>query len=406
MMSLFGPMLVAVLAAAQATAQAPPDRTLTGEVVDGEGKAVADALVVFYVRPADFLRANPIEAQVRTDHAGKFSVVRPRVETQRLFGGNFLAFSPGRVIGAVSYIAQPRPLVLHRPRTRTIKIEGPDGQPVAGAQVAIRLLYVFGSTIAEVPPSLADSLATSTGPDGTTTMGYLAERDQLVAVRITADSIGSQDFLLVEQPGRGSEPPVFTIKLKSTGSISGRLIDENARPVAGQVVEVWTRGGGTWLLPNLVGIKDGPLRTGSDGSFQTPANLQHGSPYRVAVREPGKEPIFSDWITIQEKSQTLPLWVQRTLRTIRGRVIDRQGKPVTGALVFQTGDGPERTETITDADGRFSLEGFRQGTVFVFVRMAGFRFHGQLIKATDTKVTAELTRDGERPARERKRSRT
>lgn len=340
-MSFLGPVLVAVLAAAQAPAQTPPDRKLSGEVVDGEGKAVADARVVFYVPPANFRRVSPLETQARTDQAGKFSVVRPRVEVQRLIGGNFLAFAPGRAIGAVSYIGQPRRLVLQKPRTRTIKIEGPDGQPVAGARVAIRLLSVFRSTIAEVPPSLADSLATSTGPDGTTSIGYLAERDQLVAVRITADSIGSQDFLLVERPSRASEPPVITIKLKSTGTISGRLVDANAQPVAGQVVEVWTRGGGTRLLPNLVDFKDGPLRTGADGSFETPANLQKGTPYRVAVREPGTDPIFSDWITIQEKSHTLPLWVQRPLRTIRGRVVDRQGKPVTGARLVQSGDGPD-----------------------------------------------------------------
>jgi hypothetical protein len=381
-------------------AQTGPNGPMEGDVVDGEGKPVANALVVFYLPPAGYLKGDPVEAQGTSNNDGKFSVERPRVETQALVGCNFLAYAPGRAIGAVPVIRLPHRLVLQKPRPRTVKLEGPDGQPVAGARVAIRLLYIFGSTIAEVPPSLADSLATSTGPDGTTTIGYLAARDQLVAVRITADSIGSQDFLLVEQPGRGSEPPVITIKLKPTGTIAGRLVDENALPLAGQVVEVWTRGGGTRLLPNLVGFKDGPLRAGADGAFQTPANLQKGSSYRVAVREPGKEPIFSDWITIQEKSHTLSLWVQHTLRTIRGRVIDRQGKAVAGARVFQSGDGPERTQTTTDSDGRFSLAGFRQGHVFVFVRKPGFRFHGQLIKATDLDVTAELTREDERPARE------
>ncbi len=261
MMSLLGPVLVAVLAAAQAPAQAPPDRKLSGEVVDGEGKAVADALVVFYVPPAAYLKGDPFEAQGRSDHDGKFSLAPPRLEAQALVGCNFLAYSPGHALGAVSFIRQSHRLVVQKPHTRTVKIEGPDAQPVAGARLAIRLLYVFGSTIAEVPPSLADSLATSTGPDGTTSIGYLAPRDQLLAVRITDDSIGSQDFLLVEQPGRGSEPPVITVKLKSTGTIAGRLVDENARPVARQVVEVWTRGGGTRLLPNLVDFKEGPLRT-------------------------------------------------------------------------------------------------------------------------------------------------
>ncbi len=241
MTSLLGPMLVAVLAAAQTPAQAPTDRTFSGEVVDGDGKPVADARVIFYVPASASRRTTPVQAQATTDQAGRFSMVGPRVETQRLIGGNFLAFSPGQAIGAVSFLEQPRRVVLRMPRTRTIKIEGPDGQPVAGARVAIRLLSVFRSTIAEVPPSLADSLAVSTGPAGITTLDYLAERDQLVAIRITADSIGSQDFLLVEHPSRASEPTVITVKLQSTGSISGRLVDSIAQPVAGQVVEVWTR---------------------------------------------------------------------------------------------------------------------------------------------------------------------
>ncbi len=398
MMSMFGPILTAVLAAAQTPAQGAGNRTSSGEVVDGKGKAVADARVVFYAPPVAYLKGEPVEAQTRTDHDGKFRMVRPPLGRAVINGVNFLAYSPGRAIGVVPIGRGPYRLVLHDPRPRTVKVEAPDGGAVAGAQVAIRILYAFGSTIAEVPPSLADSLATNTGPDGTTTIGYLAARDQLVAVRVTADSIGSQDFLLVEQPGRASEPPVITIKLKSAGTISGRIVDENARALAGQVVEVWSKGGGNWLQPNLVEFKDGPLRTGADGSFRTPAKLQKDSAYRMAVREPGKEPIFSDWITIQEKPHTLPLWVQRTLRTIRGRVVDRQGKPVAGAQVFQSGDGPERTEAKTDTDGRFSLDGLRHGPGFLFVRAAGFRFHGQLIKATDVNATAELTRDNEPPS--------
>ena len=167
---------------------------------------------------------------------------------------------------------------------------------------------------AEVPESLADALATSTGPDGTTKIDYLAARDQLVAVRISSDSVGSQDYLLVERPGRGSEPAVITIKLKRTGTISGRIVDENSRPVPGQAVEVWSKGGGNWLLPNLVGFQEGTLRHRPDGSFQTPSKLQQGSAYRVAIRAPGTDPIFSDWITIQDRSTTLPLLVQRGIR--------------------------------------------------------------------------------------------
>ena len=79
------------------------------------------------------------------------------------------------------------------------------------------------------------------------------------------------------------------------------------------------------------------------------------------------EPILSDWITIGDKPRVLLPIIQRPLRTISGRVVDRQGKPVVGAEVFQSGDGPERTSTKTDRSGRFALGGFAsQGPVFLF----------------------------------------
>ena len=90
-------------------------------------------------------------------------------------------------------------------------------------------------------------------------------------------------------------------------------------------------------------VQDGPLRTAADGSFQTPDNLLVGSTYRVVVRAPGTEPILSDWITIGEQPRVLLPMIQRPLRTISGRVVDRQGKPLASIEVFQSGDGPERT---------------------------------------------------------------
>ncbi len=379
-------------------AQTGPARPMRGDVVDSAGKPVANARVVFYAPPVAYLKGDPVEVEAKTNADGQFSLIRPPLERAVVNGISFVAYAPGLAIGATSILRGAR-VVLQAPHPRTVKVEGPDGQPIAGARVALRFLYAFGGTLAEIPESLADPLATTTGPDGTTSINYLAARDLLVAVRITADSIGSQDFVLVERPGRGSEPAVITVKLKSTFSISGRLVDGNARPVPDQVVEVWSRGNGSWLVANQVGFKDGPPRTNADGSFQTPANLQRGSAYRVAIRAPGKDPIFSGWITIQNKAHTLPLLVQRSLRTIRGQAVDRQGKPVAGAQVFQSGDGPERTETTTGADGHFSLGGFRPGPVFFLVRKDGFRLHGQLIKATDANVAAELTRESEPPSR-------
>jgi len=48
----------------------------------------------------------------------------------------------------------------------------------------------------------------------------------------------------------------------------------------------------------------------------------------------------------------------RSLRSVSGRVVDRQKKPVANIQVFQTGDGPEPTSTRTGADGPFALTAF------------------------------------------------
>jgi hypothetical protein len=392
-------MFFTSLAAVALLGQAQADRRASGEVVDDQGKPVADAQVVFYAPPVVYGTGDAVERQTKSDVQGKFSPSIPPLRRVMVNGIHFLAYRPGMSIAAQTIVRRPYRLVLRGPRPRTVKVEGPDGKPVAGARIVPRLLVIFGTGNVDVPPSLADSLATSTGADGQATISYLSARDQLAAVRVTADAIGTQDIVLIERPGRGSEPSAITIKLKPTTHLTGRVIDQTGQPVVDHVVEVWSRAEAGRPGPNTVEFKHGPLRTRADGSFQTPDNLMVGSTYRVAIPEDGKDPVISDWLTMPDGPRELPLFILRPLRTIRGRVVDRQGKPVTGVEVFQSGDGPEQTSTRTDAGGRFSLDGFRQGPVFVFVRADGFRFQGRLIKPAETEVTVEMTRVTERSAR-------
>ncbi len=226
---------VVPLLAAALLAQAQADRAVSGEVVDGLGKPVAGAQVVFRGRPHD--KTDPVEVRATSDALGAFRLNIPQLGRSLAREVNLLAYHPGLAIGAVGLAQTPHHIVLHEPKPRTVGAEAADGKPVAGARIVIRMLYVFGGILAEVPESLADSLATTTGPDGNATIAYLAPRDQLVAARVTAESIGAQDFLLVEKPGRSSEPDVITIRLKSTGRISGRIVDQDdprsqARPPA------------------------------------------------------------------------------------------------------------------------------------------------------------------------------
>ena len=317
--------------------QVAVDQPAAGEVVDDQGKPIADGQVVLYSPPTGYGKGTSVEVRTTSDAQGKFSLIVPGFERVYVNGVHFFAYRPGWALTARPYGRPPYRLVLEKPRPRTIKVEGPDGRPIAGARVAVRVMRVFGSASpsADVPRSLADLLATTTGPDGQATINTIAGRDQLVAVRVTADAIGTQDILLTKALGRASEESVITIKLKPTSHFAGRIVDKDGQPVAGQSVEVWSRGNAMWLAANTVELSGGPLRSAADGSFQTPDNLMAGSAYRVSVRAPGQEPTLSEWITIGEKPRTLPLLVQRPMRSISGRVVDRQGKPLANVKVFQ-----------------------------------------------------------------------
>ncbi len=365
MAMLFGPILATAL---MAQIQGGP---LQGKVVDDQGKPVADAQVVFFVPPPLEGDVDPVEVRTKTDAAGQFRLTSPPLARFAMNGVNVWAYRPGSAITAAPSYLPPLDLVLRKSEPRVVTVEGPDGQPVAGAIVSPRVIFVAGgNAIADMPGSLAMPLAVTTGPDGKAPLSYLRAEDRLVAVRVAADAIGSQDLQLIELPRRDPQAATITIRLKATSRLTGRVRTRAGEPVAGQTVEVWFKGG-TWLPANPVVFQNGPLRTAADGSFQAPDNLLVGSPYRVAVRAPGIEPILSDWITIGEKPRVLLPMVQRPLRTINGRVVDRQGKPVADIEVFQSGDGPERTATKSDADGRFALGGFRQGPVFLFARGEG-----------------------------------
>jgi Carboxypeptidase regulatory-like domain len=380
-----------------ALAQQPARPASTGDVVDAQGKPITGAQVVLYAPPVGYGDGEPVEVSTKTDARGAFSFMPPRFRRFVVNGINLLVYAPGYALTARWIVRADKHFALEKPKPRTVKIEAPDGSPIAGARVAPRLFYAVNSVIADVPPSFAEPLSVTSGADGVATLNYLAARDKLAAVRVSAPTIGTQDILLMARPQAEAEPSVITIKLKKTNRISGRLVDGKGGAVANQPVEIWSRGDATWIGPNTVEPPGGPLRTAADGSFQTADCLMIGLPYRVTVRGDGIDWVLSDWVTIGEAARTLAPFVIRPLRSVSGRVVDRQGKPVAGVEIYQTGDGPKATSTHTDASGQFSLGGFRQGPVFLLARAPGFRFHGRLIKPAETAIALELTRTEEQP---------
>ncbi len=356
-MTLFSSILMTALVAQL------PGEMIQGKVVDDEGKPAADARV-FYFAPRPWNGGgNLVEVATKTDATGRFRLAAPPRKRANWF--LIWAYRPGSAIAAKSSNTPPFDLVLRQPRPRKVQVEGPDGRPIPGAIISPRILYPAAQDRrSEVPEALANLLAVTTRADGTATIDYVAVDENLLIARLTAPAIGTQDLQLLENPYHGHQDATIDIHLGPTRRLAGRVRNRSGKPVAGQEVEVWFKGS-TWLPNNPVVFQNGPVRTAADGSFRTPENLLVGSSYQVVIRAPGFEPALSKWITIGDQPPLLLPMLQRPLRMIRGRVVDRQDKPLAEVEVFQSGDGPERTATKTDSDGRFALGGFREGPVFL-----------------------------------------
>ena len=296
MTTLLGPLLAVVLLA-QAPTPAQTDRTVAGTVIDHEGKPIAGATVEMEPQANPYLPGEPARAEaavkVLSDSNGRFKL---RIPSGRIFTTQvrLWAHQPGRAVATeqllnVNEIGKPPQIVLWKPEPRTVKVEGPDGKPVVGARVEPRSIgFPGGPAFARIPASLASPLAVTTGPDGTATVAYLARQDRLVGARLTVDAIAEQDLPVAEEIRNGPLGPTVVIKLKKTSRLSGRILDEAGKGVAGQTVDVWCRVNDGIFASGSVAFKNGPVRTAADGSFQTPDNLMIGSSYRVGGARAGQ----------------------------------------------------------------------------------------------------------------------
>ncbi len=227
MSTLFGPILAAALISQF------QGRTFEGTVVDDHGKPVAGAQVVFHAPAPWGTKMEPVEVRATTDAAGRFRLVIPSLRGVYVRRARVWAFHPGLAFAAEPGFRElPQALVLHKTMPRTVKIEGPDGRPVARARVSPRgVSFADGRNLPDIPASLAEPRTVTTGPDGKVTLDYLAVGDKLVAVRVAAESIGTQDFQLVEQPLRDGQGAEITLRLKPTSHLAGRVRTRAGEPV-------------------------------------------------------------------------------------------------------------------------------------------------------------------------------
>lgn len=182
----------------------------------------------------------------------------------------------------------------------------------------------------------------------------------------------------------------------------GRIVDDAGRPVpAARVEQAWMRYQYDGKLDERklrYGTEPHLLSAGADGRFEVQVAANHA--YRLRVAADGMGPTLTDWIDFSRPEvNAFPDIVLQHSRTLSGRVVDRQGRPLVGATVFQAANHVKRTEAVTNGRGEYKLDGLSAGDGFVFARHEGYRFHGQVLDADTTQLKIVMTRVDEAPAK-------
>ncbi len=383
----FLPMVLLLLA------QAPAP--LAGTAVDQKGRPLAGIEIVLARGQAPDGTV-PILGRATTDSHGRYQIAATTSggrTTRR--GATFLgAYRPGSgLVASVTLLKEADAgdfrLAFDAAGRRTFTLRGRDGQPLAGVRLVPLTVRPRqpGYGPVTLPDVLVDRMEAATGPDGRVELACLEATTELYVVRATIPGLGTHALAL---PDDRVKSEAVVLDLKPAGWITGRVLRNDGKPASGAEVDIWSRGSIASHQP--VRFEAGSVRTGNDGTFRTPPGLLAGVKYRALVRAERFKPVLTEWVTpggLADAAVKLADVVLVTPRSVVGRVVDRQGRPVAGAEVVA---GGESAPAVTDEQGNFRLVGQAPSRSFLVVRRDGFRIDGRLLEAGEEKVEVVLAR--------------
>ena len=165
------------------------------------------------------------------------------------------------------------------------------------------------------------------------------------------------------------------IKLEPCGSITGRAVDTDKKPIAGAMVHAYVlnpiqanNASGQAYSTSVNPFLDRAVQTDSDGSF-TLDLLIPAMPGRALISKDGFVRVNIPPFKLQagERKDVGDLTLTRADQSVAGIVVDPAGRPLHGAMVsaFSRRDGAvSNSQPITtDRDGRFRIGNLAPGAV-------------------------------------------
>ena len=235
-----------------------------------------------------------------------------------------------------------------------LQIQGPDGKPVAGAQVRVQ----------EVSGRWFDRKAQAPRDLKSDENGALSLETKL-SLAAPKEKFGPQNFAMARVVAPGFAVGAATLKegdnviaLVPSVALSGVVLDENQQPVAGAILRLTALRFLDDETKKSVALSDDlALETTSDaeGKWRFEA-LPPGAVASFEARDARYQSQSFDLATSQSAP---PIFVRRGV-TIRGRILAPDGK---GAPDVQFYVGDAQNQPRTDAQGRFEVSGLKPGSV-------------------------------------------